>query len=437
LSAALKIYLGLFSGLWFLAFLIVGVRRYILHAAYPLNTFLYSPGARFWDFTVYAPRFAQWGHGDLFYTLPGFPFNYPAPLLIAELVYYKLSHNALYAYLGTVILFAAVSAIYVAFAMPRERRVRDLAGVVALASALLSFPLMFLIDRGNIEGLVWMAASLGLLFFITERYRPAAILLGLAASMKIFPGLLLLLFLAKRRYRDFALSLGAFAAFTFGSLWAAGPNPIAAARFIARGMEHFRQDQVLEFKPFEAGFDHSLFAFLKQIVFRALHDVSRVNAVLPKLYLVYCAAAVGGFVLIYAARVRRLPVLNQILALSALSILLPYVSYDYTLVHMFAPFSALVTVLAADASRGLLRLTLGKLLFLLLPFAVIFTPQTYLVASVVGYDGQVKALALVAVIAAALAIPLPSTLFNELRERETIQLDLEVKQPSRQPELAA
>jgi hypothetical protein len=419
LNRALKTYLAVLTGLWAIALLILELSRHVLHQGYPFNT-IFVRGIRFWDFTVYAPRFAVWGNGDLFFSLPGFPFDYPPPLLVSELAYYKISSNPLYAYFATVILFVVAGALLVAMAVPKRRRIRPLAIAAAVATAVFSYPLFFLLDRGNIEGLVWIASSLGLLFFVRSRYLAAALFLALATAMKIFPGVLLLLFVTKRRYREFCVSLAAVAVITYASLWLAGPTTLRAAQGIWEGMDHLRQDQVLEIKPQDVGFDHSAWSFAKQIFYRFDHSVEHVNALLPKVYQIYALLAVAAFAALYCLHIRYLPVVNQILALSDLSVMLPFVSYNYTLVHMLAPFSFLVLILAVDTPTGRLRLSYRQMLFLLLPFAFIFTPQNYLALSILDFDGQVKFLALLALLVATLRIPVPSSLFNELPERKTI-----------------
>ncbi len=123
--------------------------------------------------------------------------------------------------------------------VPKHSRVRWLTAAAAFATAAFSFPPFFLLDRANIEGLVWIATSLGLVFFVRRRYSSAALLLALAASMKIFSGVLLLLFLAKKQY-----------------------------------------------------------------------------PLLPQMYLVYGVVVGVAFAVIYWVSIRRLPVLNQILALT-------------------------------------------------------------------------------------------------------------------------
>ena len=427
MNRALKTYLAVLGGLWSVAILFIAVRGLALHQGYPFNTFLLVPSYRFSDFTVYDQRFAVWGQGDQFFSLPGFKFDYPAPMLLGQLAYYKLSSTPLYTYLATVVLFAVTGGILAAMAIPKDSRARVLAAAAAVCTALFSFPLFFLLDRANTEGLVWIVSSVGLVLFAMRRYSWSAMFLALSASMKIFPGVLLLLLLARKRYRDFGLALAGVAVFSLAALWLAGPTTARAAAGIADGLDYLRQMQIFDYKPMEISFDHSLFGLIKQVCFRALHDVARVNALLPRIYVAYGVLAAALFGAAYLLAIRRLPVLNQLLALSAFSVLLPYVSYDYTLVNLFVPFAILIFVLATDAADGRLQLTRANLLFLLLPYAVMFTPQSYLVYHVVGYGAQVKTLALCAVIGAAIRIPLPSCLFKELYPVQTILLNLDLE----------
>ena len=88
---------------------------------------------------------------------------------------------------------------------------------------------MFLLDRGNIEAVIWVLVLLGIVAYTRNRMLASAILWALAASMKIFPGLLFLLFLARRKYRMFALAVTATVAFAVLALAGIGPTIRQAA----------------------------------------------------------------------------------------------------------------------------------------------------------------------------------------------------------------
>jgi len=77
---------------------------------------------------------------------------------------------------------------------------------VAIA-ALFSYPLLFCLDRGNIEIVVFLFLGTFAYFFEKERYLLSSFFLALATAMKLYPGIFALLFLSKKKYKEFALTL--------------------------------------------------------------------------------------------------------------------------------------------------------------------------------------------------------------------------------------
>ncbi len=408
----LIVFLAVLAGLWAVALAVVAIQTHVFHRVYPYDTLFFIPNVRFSDFIDFYPKSAVHENYDFFLSPLTFPFSYPAPLLMCFVSLFHFSQPLL-GYLVILFVFACILGVSATLMIPRHLGQRRLI-VLSSAAAIFSFGFFFLLDRANLEGFVWIATSIGILCFARGRFVPAAIFLGLAASMKIFPGALLLMFIAKRRYRDFVVSLLAVGAFTIGSLWATGPSIAIAAGGVAQGVEYVRQHQILVFQPTEIGFDHSVFGYFKQLAVRITGDVARVDSILPRIYLAYMLLAVLGFAAIYFGRLRHMPVLNHLLALSALSIALPFISYEYTLVHLAAPFIVLVFFLGQDVDSGRAHLTRSQILALLLPYALLFAPLSYLIDHGLGYGGQIKALALIYLIGVASWIPLPSSMFGEL-----------------------
>lgn len=406
--ASLRIYLYVFASLWGVALAAVFVQACLFHKGYPYNTFLFRPEIHFTDFTIFNPRFSVWDGSERFYAVPGFPFTYPAPLLACFIAYWKLTPHPLAAYLATVILFALGAAALIV------RRYPALRWPVA-ATALGSYPLMFLLDRANIEGLVWIAVALAAFALARRRFTTSAILFGTAAGMKIFPGVLLLLFLRKRRYRYFPVGIAAAVISNVAALALAGPTISQALRHVIAGMDFFRHFEILTHRPDQIGFEHSLFSWIKQILHLILHSSKQTDQLLPAMCLVYLAIVGTSFAVLYLFYIRKLPVLNQLFALTACSIVLPFVSYDYTLVHMYIPWAAFLIYLATDVAAGRAVLPVKHALAFLIPCAVLFAPLSWMLFQESGCGGQIKALALVAVIAASIKIPLRSSLFCDLR----------------------
>ena len=78
-------------------------------------------------------------------------------------------------------------------------------------------------------------------------------------------------------------------------------------------------------------YDHSLFAIVKQLLHGPYgRDVVVLNSKIRAAASPYSLAVISGFVALYLFRIRKLPLLNQAIALIVLSITLPYMSLEYT-----------------------------------------------------------------------------------------------------------
>lgn len=385
----------------------------VLHQPYPRNTFLFDPSVRFSDFTIYYPRFSRFGHGLEFFNLPGHPFTYPAPCVYAFLIFIRCFSNPLLAYLLVVMAAVLIGALALYRTAARGTVEReDLAAVVGL-TLFMSYPFLVLLDRANIEGVVWIFLCAGLAAFVREKFWWAGGLIALAAAMKLFPAILLLLLLAKRRYKEFVGSLIIGGVATLASLAGFGQGIPAANQAVIAGLDYFRESYVLNYRVREIGFDHSLFACLKQfLVFSGLNP-TRFRAAIEASYLIYGTAVLIGFASLYWLRVRKMPVLNQFFVLTIAMILLPYVSVDYTLVHLYLPWGAFVVFLTQDVFSGRVRFSTRRALAFLVPCAILFAPESYLLTGPIGWGGQFKALVLVSLLVAAVRFPLPASLFQE------------------------
>ena len=125
---------------------------------------------------------------------------------------------------------------------------------------------------------------------------------------------------------------------------------------------------------------------------------------LAKLTLPYyaCGAVVMGAA--FFGRLWKMPVANQLLAVTAFMVMFPPVSYFYALVHLYAPWVVLVFV-AMDAERRGVRvpgLKLTMLLFvpLFATFMLFTFPRVYL------FGGLVQAVLLVCLFLCAVRFPL-------------------------------
>ena len=95
-------------------------------------------------------------------------------------------------------------------------------------------------------------------------------------------------------------------------------------------------------------------------------------ALLTALRLYTAVTADGWDCALLCSRIRKLPLLNQILALSVCAVLLPPVSFDYTLVHLLVPVGLLCLYTAPMPWRAVAGLRLC-----LVCFALIFNVDAF------------------------------------------------------------
>ena len=357
----------------------------------------------------YCDKFPHF-HSPTFYT-HGAILTYPAPAVVF-LKLFQPFHN-IHCRTSTAVfllcLFCATAVMLRRFFLALIRRGLHSRSALILCAGtwLTSYAFWFEVHQANIEWVVWMLVTLGVFSFWTSRYTLAAVLFGIAGSMKIFPFVLLGLLLARKQFRLVGLSLAVAASSTFVSLWLVNPNILESWRQTSAAMDFIRQSCMLQLPLFFTGFDHSLFVLLKCIT-PVLPPPERLSHLL-NLYLLVTALA---GCLLFVVRIRKLPVANQVLCLSTASILFPPMSYDYTLIHLYVPFAFLVFVALERQPRDQRPLLVA---FSLL--ALIFSAQAEFILNGIRRGGQLKAVALLALFVLGLVHP-----FSEIEPASEAQL---------------
>ncbi len=386
-------------------------------APYPYGLPLFHADKPFWDFTVFAGRFAHFGTPE-FWSTAGYPFTYPAPMALAFAVFYAIPGHALGAYLWVFVLWLAVCGWLLARAMVREGIRPWVAGAFVLTVGLTNWPIGYLINRANIEGIVAMFLAFGILAAIYGRPWLGASLIGVAGAMKLFPIILLALLFSKKQYRQVVWGLAVAAVVNVASLVIVGPSARLAQRYDSQGLMYFKEHWAELFLRTEIGFDHSLFGLAKfagtmvrhsRVAWSVYRHVGvarwmRFSTAIPdfKKYLtMYMVAVAVGGVALYFMRIRKLPVLNQVLALTVCAVLLPPVSFDYTLVHLLIPFG-LLCVYVVKVGQG--SRSIAGLRTCMVCFAVVFTMDAFFTYQI-RFAGQVRAVALSVLLYAVVRYP--------------------------------
>jgi hypothetical protein len=371
-----------------------------LHRQYPYDWPFFLPKERFGDFWVYERKFALFHHAAFFST--GFPFTYPAPVALLYKLFFMLGDTAdLCFFLAFVCLaFLIPAALFGRALVKRGLRPRTSAMFVVVV-AVLSWPAWLLFDRANVEIFVWVTLAIGTWAYARGKDWTAAAMFGLAASLKLFPFVYLALLLTRRGYKKLLFGLLTFVVLTVGSLSVLGPTIAVANRGISDGLKYFDANYVGTFKPDETGFDHSLFGFCK-VIHGAVTGNNQPDE-LQRMSSVYLAAMALCGLLLYALFIRKLPWVNQLLALTIASILLTPFSGDGTLIHLYYPF-AICCFLALDAWE--MHYAIPGLRAILLCFAYLLSAESFFVFFGQRYEGQAKCFFLVVLMVLALKFPL-------------------------------
>ena len=379
----------------------------------------FANGMEWPDFRVYQLQSLQF-RTPAYWNDYGYPFTYPAPAGVLYGVLYMLPHP-MKTYLVMLALAVAAWVVWVV-------RGLNLRGVPMLRAAgfavivvAASWPVTYLLDTANIEGVLAVVLALGVLAVLRGWFWTGAALIGLAASLKLYPFILLALLLSKRRYKEFAFGLLFAALLTWGSLALLGPSVSVAQAHINVGLTVVKDVFILPPTAVAFNFSHALFSpvkFAVVLVARLVHPAlgaarpayerALVNRAL-QIYLVVMAALGITF---YFTQIRRLPMLNQVLALTVCAVTLTPYSSDYTLVHLLVPFG-LLCFFAVDAERAQRKVAGLRACFVCL--CLIFGWETFFMIKY-QFASMVRTAALLVLLVAVMRFPFEWPLLDDVRE---------------------
>jgi len=398
---------------------------HLRHWGFPYDWPIYPRGNAFFDFMTFFDRFSDL-HTAAFFNGGDRQFSYFAPGVPLYQFFYQFRRIPVrFHRLPGFVVFCGVIVAGVAWGVGRMWHAMVRADVLPAAatrflgiSLLTSYPLLFSFERGNMETLIAIFITAGVWAFCTGRLTLAAVLWGVFGSVKLYPLLLAALFLSRRQYRAFALTIGTAVATTVLSLWYIGPTVAQARAGIQQGTNGFLQSSTFNVTN-ALCWDHSIFATVKLVCARGHTDYQH-------LLQPFLLVAGATMLVLYFARIRTLPVANQVLILSLCEVLLPPSSYDYTLVQLYGAWGVLVWVALHAARAGERVRALGASFALL---ALVMTPGNFAAWHGFSYNGQVKCGLLLVLLVLAMVVPLRGT-------PETVGADEDADRWRSEPSLA-
>jgi hypothetical protein len=299
---------------------------------YPYNTFLFQPDDHFNDFNN-ALRCVDPSFGG-----PAWDPEMRNPIWKLGWPFINLVH---YPFVPLGLRWGAVvsQALFITgFLAWVSRYLKGSGAVVTVRNVMvfsfLTYPFLFALDRTNLEIFVWLFLAIFFACHGTPRHRIGLVALAAAVAMKALPGVYLVLLWCDRRWKD-SLVVG---------MLAIGLN-LAAATVLPGGFSHNIDRWLFQTTDFyqkemvvgNGGlmFGNSLWGAGKIVLggMRSLVNPAVANLQLP--YLIACFAAFA-LVVLYVVRYESVW-WKRVALLSFSMILLPFVSADYRLLHVFFP----------------------------------------------------------------------------------------------------
>jgi hypothetical protein len=419
---------------------------------------IFDRADRFRDLTNYSGKIAHLADGGAALGR-GLPvYNYPAPAAYVYAFFLRgFPHHSVQVFLALL----SAGLLLGAFLLWRTARLRGVkvSGLTAAigATVICGSPIAFVADRGNLEGVVGLILGTGLVLFIARRYFGSAIFIGLATSIKPFPGLFFFLLLRKKRYREVAVGFAVAAGSILLALTALGPTPIEAYKGLQPGVNRYYDTYIMTVAPAaERRFEHSIMdggKSIAQIWMRVsdgrrsghLKDLTAASLAPPPqpvpaqasprpggsskvsrslsyeqthaIFLASLFLAAGALVFVLL-RLYKLPAINQMILLAVAVTLLPPVSAEYTLIHLYVPFGAFLIFLTTDAAGAHVEIKPSAVLTILALFALLFSPLTFFNI----FSGDVKLCLLIAMLIVVSRNPMPSSIFKEIEHPQLIKL---------------
>ena len=287
------------------------------------------------------------------------------------------------------------------------------------ATALCGWGTLQVVMRGNIEGLVWIGVCSGAVLYARRNYAASATGFAMACCLKPQPVLWLALMALHRKYREAAFGLLVITLVTLVSLFLINPNPVRAWHIVYQDSSFF-VNYIVSFRPMdEMKGDHSLLQSIKTIArivrYRGMDfpwiEYMRTQPNNPLAWKLYRVGLPLSVIIgaLAALKVWKMPMLNQIFALAAATTVLPMMAADYTLIVLLIPMGFFLVFLLEDVARGRVSMSLGAMLWFLLPCAWAMATEPLGVL-----HGVLKCAAVLTLLGASVMVPLPTTLFGDL-----------------------
>lgn len=294
------------------------VEHYYIGRGYPFNTFLFNPADRFMDFY------------NTFYQLKNMENALPPILSSAAMVgslivkVFGVFSDPDAAWRFFAVISACFMFIYSYYYLKCDGYLKTLwyTGVFVC----LSYPVLFTFDRGNFEFIVFILLALFLYFYRSGRFYVSLVFLSLSIYLKLFPVVFLIILVGDKKFKEIVFVLLAVAALFFAGLSYGGA---LSANYMAMRDYLTVYNRIYVMSGDGAAFSHTIWG-----VARLLWQGMDVGVWFHR----YFTISIGIFILVagFVVFIEKALWKKVLLLVVAMNIL-PYVSADYKLIHLYLP----------------------------------------------------------------------------------------------------
>lgn len=332
---------------------------------YPFNTFVFDPRAKFSDlFNVlhivsdFDPYHVKSGYEPGLY----FPFMF----ILLYLLQYVMSNNIfLFFFITTLVGFLVIANYYILGQLGMTK-ISLLKNTFILA--LMTHPVLFTLDRGNLESFLFIALGLSIFLFYRRYYYVSAIFLAIAIAMKAYPAIFLVLFLKNKQFKAIALCITSVGMLTLVGLILFPGGMIENFRGLVSGLDYFKQTYVIG----NAGvnFSYCLFGVIKVFVQNSQYPIA-----IPTLASVFSAISTFIFVMVcIIIMLKDFPLWRQLTLIVATLLLFLPVTPSYKVLILYIPLWAFF--IDVNISRK------NSIIYSIL-FGLLFIPKEYFSTSII------------------------------------------------------
>ncbi len=356
-----KLKLQIMSGIVLIGFFSTVVYFYVRSAylgmTYPFSSPFCYPPHFMTDFTGDIFRISTM---DPYHTLYlGYGNNYP-PFAYLSTVPFSFWGEKI----GRLLMIATLLLGFWGFLWREYRIIKDDLGTNFLILAifgLLTYPMLFELDRLNAEGLIFLWLLGFWILFQKKHFRLAAFCLGAATASKVYPGMFIFLFIAEKRYREVGIWLLTVAGLSFLSLAIFKTSPLEMLRVYAASAPKIHEMMLTP----NFVFQHSsnLLGMIRaiQAIVWPQHVLNLEIA--QKTHSLYHAfIGIPALLTIIAIIRKNLDTWEKLTLIVISIVLLPTVSFDYKLIHFFIPIAAFINAKTSRTTAIVFSIFFGLIL---------------------------------------------------------------------------